>query len=132
MKGLLVVLAGCALLSGCAVSPTGNSCDLGYTMSVSPQSATADSTAPVPGNMVQFMATVGPTAPAGCAVPAWLMLARATWTSSDPKDVIIDSSTAPTNGLATCVGSTNGAATLTATYTFGTTPLTQTASLTCK
>lgn len=79
------------------------------------------------------MSVVAPTAPPGCAVPQWLLQATPTWTSTDSKDIQIDSSTnAQTNGLATCSGATNGAATLTATVTFDNTVLTQTASLTCK
>ncbi len=102
-------------------------------MKVSPTSATADHTQASPANQVKFQATVAPTASPGCAVPNWIMTAAPTWTNPDPRDISIDSSSdTSTNGVATCLGATNGAVTLTASFTLGTNaPVTQTATLTC-
>jgi hypothetical protein len=137
MKAAIVLcgLSAPVLLAGCAVSgSTGQSCTSGLLLQVAPASATADHTQAAPGDQVKFSSTLFPTAsPTGCPVPQWVMLATPTWTSLDPKDIQIDSSSnTSTNGLATCVGPTNGAATLTASLTFAQTLVTQTASLTCK
>ena len=136
MRAAIVLCGFCAsvLLAGCAASAsTGQSCTSGLLLKLSPMDATADHTQAAPANQVKFAASVYPTASPGCAVPAWVFLATPQWTSTDAKDIQIDSSTnAQTNGLATCVGATDGAATLSASFTFSNTQLTQTASLTCK
>ncbi|HXS11734.1 MAG TPA: hypothetical protein VN734_03465 [Acidobacteriaceae bacterium] len=123
------------LLTGCAVSAsTGQQCANGLAMNVSPASATADHAQTSPANQVKFQATVSPTASPGCAVPNWIMTAAPTWTNPDPRDISIDSSSDTSmNGLATCLGATNGPITLTASFTLGTNaPVTQTATLSCK
>jgi hypothetical protein len=100
---------------------------------------TADHAAAPPGNQVKFSASVTPTiiSGSGCAVPTYIALVNATWTTSDPKDISINSAqNAATNGLAACLGPTNGSATITASYPnssgVGPSTLTATATLTCK
>lgn len=131
---LLGALSASAMLTGCAVSgSTGTTCSTTLVMNITPTSATADHTLPAPGNQVRFQTVVAPTAPDGCALPAFLLAATPTWTNPDPKDISIDSSSNPgTNGLATCMGATSGPITLTATFGVGDTTLTQTTTLTCK
>lgn len=131
----LSFICACFLLTGCAVNAsTGQQCTTGLAMNISPASATANHTQSAPANQVKFAATVSPTASPGCAVPNWVTTATPTWTNPDPKNISIDnSSDTSTNGLATCLGATNGAVTLTANYTLGTSaPVTQTATLTCR
>src|SRR5579875_3511727 len=130
----LCALAVSPFLSGCAVNAgTGQGCTTGMVMNLNPMDATADHAQAPPGNQVKFQAVVAPTAPPACALPAWLISATPAWTSSDPKDISIDSSSDPaTNGTAVCTGSTSGPATLTATFTLGGNTLTKTATLTCK
>ena len=137
MRAAIVLCGFCAsvLLAGCAASgSTGQTCTNGLLLKLTPMDATADHAQAAPANQVKFAASVYPTAsPPGCAVPQWVFLATPQWTSTDAKDIQIDSSAnAQTNGLATCVGATDGPATLTASFTFSNTLLTQTASLTCK
>lgn len=101
-------------------------------LSVSPQDATADHTAAAPGNEVQFFANA--VVPNGCATAACVNCSGQTWTVSDPVNVSI-SNKANNNGTATCMGTTNGAVTITATVS-GTAgskqTLTKTATLTCR
>jgi hypothetical protein len=133
MGAMLALAIGCGLLTGCAVNGgTGQSCEGGLKLMVSPATGTADHTQAAPGDQVKFASTVAPTAPPGCAVPQWLLLASSTWTSTDAKDIQISSANDATNGLATCVGPTNGAATVTATFTLGGNTVSGTSSLTCK
>lgn len=135
MKSALILVGCCCLgpLAGCAVNGGGQSCYLTDNLSVSPSSATADHTLSSPGNQARFQAFISPSAPPGCAVPAWIAEATPTWTSSQPTAIQIDSSSNPsTNGTATCVTATDGSATLTATVSFNQQTLTQTATLTCK
>jgi hypothetical protein len=101
-------------------------------LSVSPQGATADHTAAAPGNKVQFFASA--VVPNGCATAACVNCSNQTWTISDPVNVSI-SNNANDNGTATCLGTTSGAVTVTATVseTAGSKQtLTKTALLTCR
>jgi hypothetical protein len=101
-------------------------------LSVGPSSATADHLAAAPGNQVQFFATA--IVPNGCASAACVNCSGQTWTVSDPDNVSI-SNNINNNGTATCVGATNGAATVTATApvrTATTQTVTGNATLTCK
>jgi len=137
MRIALLTSVFCAslLLTGCAVNAsTGQQCTNGLAMSISPASATADHAQTAPANQVKFQATVSPTASPGCAVPNWVMTAAPTWTNPDPKNISIDSSSdTSANGVATCLGTTNGPVTLTASYTMPSEPMvTQTVTLTCK
>jgi hypothetical protein len=106
--------ANVILLAGCGVAPK-EPCTL--TLVMNPAVATADHRAAAPGNSVQF--DVGYAAQPGCAAPEIVYLP--TMTTSDPLDVSL-----PSPGVATCVGATNGAATLTDTRSRAT------ALLTCK
>jgi hypothetical protein len=54
------------------------------------------------------------TYPAGCPLPATPIIDDAIWTTSDPTNIQINNALGTTNGLATCVGATTGAATITA------------------
>jgi len=132
---VLTVLFGSIPLAGCAVSAsTSQECASGITMKVTPASAAADHSQAAPGDQVRFQAVVTPTSSPGCATPAWAMTATPTWANPDPKDISIDSSSDTSkNGLATCLGPTNGPVTLTATFTLGTNPpASQAVTLTCK
>jgi hypothetical protein len=86
-----------------------------------------------PGNQEKFQATVAPDPGPGCPVPEFLLLANnATWTVSDPNDVQISSAVGSTNGLATCVGATQGPATVTAVVTYDGFTISDSATITCK
>jgi hypothetical protein len=100
-------------------------------LSVTPTSATADHLAATPGNQVQFFANA--VVPKGCATTACVNCSGQTWTVSDTVNVSI-SNNPGTNGIATCLGTTNGAVTVTATAPVGTSSKTvaATATLTCK
>lgn len=126
--------AGCPGLTGCSVGHGGSTCNPQTVMSVSPTTGVADHVATPPGNQVKFTSEVYETDDQpGCPVPESILLATPTWTSSDAKDIQIDSSNVTgLNGTATCVGATNGPATLTATFGLGKLTLTQTVTLTCK
>ena len=116
---LTSVFCGSLLLTDCAVNAsTGQQCTNGLAMSISPASATADHAQTAPANQVKFQATVSPTASPGCAVPNWVMTAAPTWTNPDPKNISINSSSdTSANGVATCLGTTNGMVTQTVTLT---------------
>jgi len=121
MRIALLTSVFCAslLLTGCAVNAsTGQQCTNGLAMSISPASATADHAQTAPANQAKFQATVSPTASPGCAVPNWVMTAAPTWTNPDPKNISINSSSdTSANGVATCLGTTNGMVTQTVTLT---------------
>jgi hypothetical protein len=102
------------------------------TFSVMPATATADHIAKPPGNQAQFRPQLMTTYPAGCPLPATPIIDDAIWTTSDTTNIQIDSTIGTTNGLATCVGATAEAATITAKISTPTKPLTATASLTCQ
>ena len=101
-------------------------------LSVSPSSANADHAMAAPGNQVQFFA--GPVTKGQCVAGGCVNCWGQTWTVSDPVNVSI-SNNATDNGTATCLGSTNGAATITATVPAAgksSQTVTGTAMLTCK
>ena len=124
---LSLVLVALLLTTGC-----GHQDCRSIGLSVSPPSATADHTAAAPGNEAQFFASA--VVRNGCATAACVNCSGQTWTVSDPGNVSI-SNNANDNGTATCLGTTNGAVTVTATVsaTRGSKhTLTQTAMLTCR
>ncbi len=128
----MVALSLSGVLAGCgSQNPTcaGNS----PVLAVAPATATADHTATAPGNQQQFIATSRPAA-AGpdCAVPNVIEELKPTWTVSDTLHVSISNANDATNGVATCLGPTTGAATVTATVGSGASVTKLTASLTCK
>jgi hypothetical protein len=129
----LIALTGCVLLlSGCGVAPSVQ-CVSSLAMNVSPAVATADHSAPAPGNQVQFKADVGAQSTnAARATSNVVALVFPAWTNPDPLDISISSAPDPTNGVATCNSSTSGYVTLTATYGSGSTALSKTVSLTCQ
>jgi hypothetical protein len=131
---VLLALAGlCVVLTGCAVGSTGATCTPGDSFTTTPLTATADHLAAAPGNQQQFVSIIAPTdSPAGCPLPQWLLSAHPAWTSSDAIDIQISSANDATNGTAVCMGPTQGAATLKATYMFGSQTFTSTSTLTCK
>jgi hypothetical protein len=92
---------------------------------VNPASATADHAAAAPGNQTQFFVAYKGV-PNGCAFSQ--VVPQADWTVSDTTDVSISSAKDGTNGIATCLHATSGAATVTASYQ----GKTATAQLTCK
>ncbi len=128
-KAWLACLACAALLSGCGSQTV---CP-GPTLSVSPTTATADHISAPPGNQQQFHAYSGPgAAVSGCAQAQVIAELTPQWTVSDTVHVTI-SSAQNTNGLATCLGSTTGAATVIASIVGTSGSVTKlTASLTCK
>jgi hypothetical protein len=136
MLRIALVLSGVALLAGCAASGPGSvsnqqqqTCVM--ELMVFPATGAADHQAKAPGNQVLFGASYGPTAESSCRPPTAVLMS-ATWASSDPA-VQMDSVPGQGNGTATCVGVTNGPATITASYTpLGAATATATASMSCK
>ncbi len=110
--GILVALV---VVCGCG-APSSQSCGYSFVVTVSPASATVNHAATPPGNQVQFIGTAVPTAPPGCPIPAVEALVYATWSNPDPTDIQISSADNSTNGTAVCMSSTNGAVTLTGTF----------------
>jgi len=103
--------ANVVLLAGCGAAPP----PCTSVLVMNPAVATADHRAPAPGNSVQF--DVGYSPKSTCAVPQIVYLP--TMTTSDPVDVLL-----PSPGVATCIGATKGAATLTDTRSKATALLT--------
>jgi hypothetical protein len=133
MKSLLVLAAGCLLLSGCAaVNGSGSGCTTSMAFSTEPATATANHSAAPPGNQQKFTAQLSPTAPAGCPIPALSALAYPTWNNPDALDITISSAPDATNGVATCNSSTSGAVTLTATEVTVANTYTSSVQLTCQ
>jgi hypothetical protein len=101
---------------------------------LNPQAAVSDHTATAPGNQQQFSATTREVDQAGCnaVLPQFIAVVHPIWTVSDPLHVTVSSADDATNGLATCLGATNGAAMLTAAFGSGTNQTTATASILCK
>ncbi|MGA2571617.1 MAG: hypothetical protein ABSF23_13955 [Terracidiphilus sp.] len=129
---LIALFAGLALVCGCGGNPAVN-CSLGdVEVRVTPTSATIDHAAAPPGNQIQFVGVAQPTAPIGCPLPTWVAISHATWSNPDPVDIQISSANDATNGTAICKSPTNGAVTLTGTFTqVVTTPVAKTVQLTC-
>lgn len=120
---------------GCGGRSTmGATCSNGVEIIVSPTSATANHTAAPPANQIQFVGVAHPTAsPPGCPVPQWVALSFATWSNPNPGAIQISSANNSTNGTAVCLASTNGAVTLTGTFTqVVSTPVTESVQLTCE
>ncbi len=136
MIRIVLLCSGAALLTGCAGGPSNVSSQKQQVcvieLMVNPQSATADHTAKLPANQVEFAAFYGPTAESTCKPPTAL-ITSATWTTSDPTDVQVNSVPGAGNGTATCLGPTSSPAILTASYTpIGGTTQTANATLSCK
>ena len=129
LGSMLPMGCGGANNSGVHCTPTG----FGFTAGAANDAVLQpDHAASPPGNQEQFGAYAGALSGSGCAVPQIVSPVRAVWAVSDSGNVHISSANDTTNGLATCVGTTNGAATITATYTqygFTETAATQ---ITCK
>jgi hypothetical protein len=127
---LFAIVTAC---SGCGGNPAMTSCSLTVEVQVNPTTATANHASAPPANQVQFIGTAEPTAPYGCPVPQWVALDYATWSNPDPADIQISSAGNSTNGTAVCLAPTNGAATLTGTFTqfVSNPPVTKTVQLTC-
>jgi len=127
----MLALSFSGLLAGCGSQNP--ACGPGPpVLAVSPATATADHTAAAPGNQQQYTATSRPAAAgAGCATPDVIARLTPTWTVSDTLHISISNASDATNGVATCLGPTIGAATVTATVGSGATATKLTASLTC-
>ena len=122
------LLAALLILCGCGNPP----CNTTWGVEVSPTSATANHTAAPPGNQTQFIGVASPVARAGCAIPALAARQFATWSNPDPAAIQISSAFDTTNGLAVCKAATNGAVTLTGTFTEHLpSSVTKTVQLTC-
>jgi len=106
MKGALrplVAMLFLALAAGC-----GNSVVCVIVATVEPASATADHSAPPPGNQVQFSTVQKTNGDCVCA----LVITQASWTTSDPVNTSISDA-----GLATCLNATPSPATISYTGT---------------
>jgi hypothetical protein len=132
MKRLISMIATLLLLAGLAssgCSSSGADCSIA-SVGVLPASATADHSAAPPGNSQQFFA-VG-AVPKGCvSIPA--VLIDVTWSVSDTTNVTISNTQGQTFGMATCIGTTGGPVTVTATRpAVNGHSLSGTSTLTCK
>jgi hypothetical protein len=136
-------VCGCSLALLLSIAPIGcgvanQKCSTSVVDSVSPGSAVADHLSSSPGDQVQFTATSAPEETpvnSGCAVPAFITKLTSSWSVSDNINVKISSAQDATNGMATCIGATTGAVTVTAFQVTPNTGLSQivgTATLTCK
>jgi hypothetical protein len=127
---LALVMAAALILTGCGNS--NRDCSL-TALNVTPSSVSADHTAAAPGNQVHFYAS--PVVPGkSCSLAACVNCWGQTWTISDPINVSI-SNNGTDNGVATCMGVTNGAVAVTATApaSHGSArSVTGTATLTCR
>ncbi|HTE89603.1 MAG TPA: hypothetical protein VK639_11635 [Terriglobales bacterium] len=132
MKWLISMIATLLLLAGLAssgCSSSGADCSIA-SVGVLPASATADHSAAPPGNSQQFVA-VG-AVPKGC-VPIPAVLIDVTWSVSDTTNVTISNTQGQTFGMATCIGTTGGPVTVTATRpAVNGHSLSGTSTLTCK
>jgi hypothetical protein len=119
-------------LCGCGGNPA-TKCDEVTVISVNPTSATVNHAATPPANQVQFVANAQPYSDQpGCAVPDWIAIVYGTWSNPDPTDIQISSALDNTNGTAVCKSATNGAVTLTGTFSeLVPAPVTKTVQLTC-
>ena len=137
MRSLLVLLFACALV-GCGASPQTGCTVTGFSLGVDSASPAtsgsyvADHRAAPPGNSVAFTAGEGPLSGPGCPTPALLKLVPALWAVADPINVSISSADDASNGVATCVGATDGPVKVSAKATQGAFTETATASLTCQ
>ncbi len=130
MKAWMACFALVPVLVGCGSQTP--ACSGTPTLTVTPSVGTADHSDPAPGNEQQFQAFEAPAAAPGCATPQWVAKVTPAWTVSDPLHVKISSANDSTNGLATCLGPTLGAVTVTANISGGSSITHVTASLTCK
>jgi hypothetical protein len=102
-RWLLPLLLLCALIATCGGSSS-DTCMI--TTAINPQNATADHSATVPGNELQF--SLSSTVKGNCPlVPDFVGV----WSTSDPVNTTI-SNQAPTQGLATCLNTTPTAVTI--------------------
>ncbi|PYX88958.1 MAG: hypothetical protein DMG67_16145 [Acidobacteria bacterium] len=101
---LVAAIAGCSGMHG-------STCDI-TAINVDPPSATADHNAAPPGNSKQFFAFASAASP-GCAV-MHSNLNNVTWSVSDTVHVSISNVHDQTYGVATCMGATTAATTITA------------------
>ena len=107
-------------------------CTLTYTLEVNPAAATADHLAKSPDNQQKFYSESEASAAPGCPLPANMGLASPAWTNPAPLAISISSAKDQTNGLATCLASTTGPVTLTATVDTDKTAQSVTVAFTCK
>ena len=103
MKFCLLGLLSCVFLLSCG--GYGNTCAISAT--VTPTGGTANHSAIVPRNQVQF--SINSTVTGNCPLVADQV---GTWATSDSVNTTI-SNQAPTQGLATCVNATSSPATIT-------------------
>jgi hypothetical protein len=105
---LITGLLSCVLLESCS-GISSNTCTI--VALITPPTATANHSAPAPGNQVQFSLTS--TVKGNCPLVPDQM---GSWSTSDPLNTAI-SNQAPTQGLATCLNATPTLATITNTST---------------
>ncbi|MFC6647372.1 hypothetical protein ACFQBQ_17700 [Granulicella cerasi] len=124
MNRALVLSFCCAFLTGCGASPNSTSCvPQGFLMDAKPvvlPEQMPDHTLPAPGNQIEFEAAKGATYGPNCVTSMLLHVVPAQWTTSDPTNVSITNTTdsnGTSYGLATCKGTTQANATVTATIT---------------
>lgn len=128
---LILALSGCAAPAPCVITPD----NLIVGFDPAPGPGLPNHSAAAPGNQAQLQAIAHYTSTGDCshvAVSNLVELLPAQWTSSDPKNITIDSSAPPANnGRLTCTGATNGPATITGTYVLNGKLLTGTTTITC-
>ena len=136
MRTFLLLGIVTVLLAGCGGSGSPSICvPTGFAMLVRPADPTAapDHTFKAPGNQEQFEAAEGQlVGPEPCIYHDLYMLVHAQWTTSDPKDISISSADDTTNGVATCLGTTQDGTTVTATLTADGFTETRSAPIVCK
>lgn len=117
-------------LVGCGGSTTPTPACFITGINVSPKTATADHSAPPPGNMQHFDAFQS-SAPSGCAFTL-ASLQNTTWTVSDTVDASIGNQQNVNYGTATCISAAASPITVTATVPSGNgANVSATATLTC-
>jgi hypothetical protein len=100
---LLALVLSCALLATCG-GTSSSTCTINT--AIVPPNATADHSAAVPGNQVQF--SLSSTVTGNCPlIPDF----AGVWSTSDPGNTTI-SNQAPPQGLATCLNATPAPATI--------------------
>ena len=131
----VICVVSLGALQGCGAGVNGGCTPTAFSFAAGPADLSASPpshAAKAPGNQQKFNAYAGALSGPGCATPQVMGPVQATWTTSQPAVVQISSAKDATNGLVTCVGATNGAATLTASYTQDGITETATTSVSCQ
>ncbi len=131
----MICVVSLGALQGCGAGPNGGCTATTFSFAAAPADLSANPpshAAKSPGNQQKFNAYAGGLSGPGCATPQVIGPVQATWSTSQPAVVQISNAKDQTNGLVTCVGATNGAATLSASFTQEGITETATTSVTCQ